>query len=101
MKPGDMILASQRGVQPPEIRDLPSYSYPEAAKGSGRKATVRVAVLVDETGQVIDVRVRAGDRSGLGFDEAALEAARRARYFPAIRDGVAGKMWAELDLDFE
>ncbi len=101
MKPGDLIRAGQRGVQPPEIRDLPSYPYPEAAKGSGKRVTIRVAVLVDENGQVIDAQLRGADKSGLGFDEAALEAARKARYFPASRDDVAGKMWTDLDLVFE
>ncbi len=101
MKPGDLIRAGQRGVQPPEIRDLPSYPYPEAAKGSGKKVAIRVAVLVDETGQVIDVQLRGADKSGLGFNEAALEAAKKARYFPASRDDVAGKMWTDLDFVFE
>lgn len=101
MKPGDLIRAGRKGVQPPEIRDLPSYFYPQAARGSGRKVTVRVAVLVDETGQVIEVQVREGDKSGLGFEEAALEAAKKARYFPATRDDVPGKMWTDLDFAFE
>jgi TonB family protein len=101
MQAGDLIRAGQKGVQAPEIQELPSYAYPQAAKGSGRRVTIRVAVLVDESGQVIDARVREGDRSGLGFEEAALEAARKARYFPATRDGVAGKMWTDLELVFE
>jgi outer membrane biosynthesis protein TonB len=50
---------------------------------------------------VIDARVREGDKSGLGFEEAALEAARKARYFPATRDGVEGQMWTDLVLVFE
>lgn len=101
MKRGDLIRAGQKGFQAPEIKELPSYSYPQAAKGSGRKVTIRLAVLVDENGQVIDVRVREGDKSGLGFEEAALEAARKARYFPATRDGVEGQMWTDLELVFE
>jgi len=101
MQAGDLIRAGQKGVQAPEIQELPSYAYPQAAKGSGKRVTIRVAVLVDESGQVIDARVREGDRSGLGFEEAALEAARKARYFPATRDGVAGKMWTDLELVFE
>lgn len=100
MTEGALIRAGQPGVEPPEIHDLPSYSYPEAAKGSGRKATIRVGVLVDETGQVIDAQIREGDKSGLGFNEAALEAARKARFVHATRDGIAGKMWTELLLDF-
>jgi TonB family protein len=100
MKRGDLIRAGQKGVQAPEIKELPSYSYPQAARGSGRKVTIRLAVLVDENGQVIDARVREGDKSGLGFEEAALEAARKARYFPATRDGVEGRMWTDLELEF-
>lgn len=101
MKLGDPIRAGQKGVQAPEIQELPSNPYPPAAKGSGRKVTIRLAVLVDETGQVIDVRIREGDKSGLGFEDAALETAKKARYFPAMRDGVAGKMWTDLALVFE
>ncbi len=100
MKPGDLILPGQPGVQPAEIKDLPTYAYPVAAKGSGRKVSIHVAVLVDETGAVVESRIREGDSSGLGFNEAALEAARKARYFPATRDQVAGKMWTDLVLEF-
>jgi TonB family protein len=100
MKPGDLILAGQPGVQPAEIKDLPTYPYPTAAKGSGRKVSIHVAVLVDETGAVVESRIREGDSSGLGFNEAALEAAKKARYFPATRDQVAGKMWTDLVLEF-
>ena len=57
-------------------------------------------MLVDEAGQVTDVQIREGDKSGLGFEEAALAAAKRTRFFPATRDGIAGKMWAELVLEF-
>jgi len=100
MKPGDMIQPGQSGVQPPEIKSLPPYPYPQAAKGSGKKISIRLAVLVDENGRVIEAQVRQGDRSGLGFNEAAVEAAKRVRYFPATRNDVPGKMWVDLQLDF-
>jgi TonB family protein len=100
MKPGDMIQAGQSGVQPPEVKSLPPYPYPQAAKGSGKRVSVRLAVLVDENGHVIEAQVRQGDKSGLGFNEAALEAARRVRYFPATKGEVPGKMWTDLQLDF-
>lgn len=100
MKPGDLILANQPGVQPAEIKELPSYVYPAAAKGTGKKVSIHVAVLVDETGAVVESRLREGDTSGLGFNEAALDAAKKARYFPATRDQVAGKMWTDLMLEF-
>ncbi len=100
MQAGDLIRRSQPNVEEPEVKSLASYSYPAAAKGTGKKVTIRLAVLVDETGQVTDVQIREGDKSGLGFEEAALAAAKKTRFFPATRDGIAGKMWAELVLEF-
>ncbi|HSG38676.1 MAG TPA: TonB family protein [Thermoanaerobaculia bacterium] len=97
MKPGDLIQASQPGVEPPEAKEPPSYSYPEEARGSGKESTIRVLVLVDENGAVIDARVREGDSL---FHETALEAARKVRFFPPSRDGVPGKMWTDLLLEF-
>jgi TonB family protein len=97
MKPGDLILAGQPGVEPPEAKEPPSFSYPEAARGSGKTSVVRVLVLVDENGAVIDARVREGDDI---FRDTALEAARRVRFFPPSRDGVPGKMWTDLLLEF-
>ncbi|HEV7783715.1 MAG TPA: TonB family protein, partial [Thermoanaerobaculia bacterium] len=100
MKAGDPIRRGQPNVEEPEVKTLASYAYPAAAKGSGKKVTIRLAVLVDETGQVIDTQIREGDKSGLGFEEAAVAAAKKTRFFPATRDGIAGRMWTELLLDF-
>jgi serine/threonine-protein kinase len=100
MKAGDLIRRGQPNVEEPEVKALAPYSYPAAAKGTGKKVTIRLAVLVDEAGQVTDVQIREGDKSGLGFEEAALAAAKKTRFFPATRDGIAGKMWTELLLEF-
>jgi TonB family protein len=61
---------------------------------------VLLAVLVDEHGSVAEVRVKEGDSSGLGFDEAAVAAARRARFLPATRNGAPVRSWSELMIDF-
>jgi serine/threonine-protein kinase len=100
MKAGDLIRRGQPNIEEPEVKTLASYSYPAAAKGTGKKVTIRLAVLVDETGQVTDAQIREGDKSGLGFEEAALAAAKKTWFFPATRDGIAGKMWTELVLEF-
>jgi TonB family protein len=103
MKRGDLITPGPNvpGVEYPEPVTEITAAYPERARASGRKTRVRVAVLVDENGNVVQSRVRDGDSSGLGFNEAALEAARRARYLPATRDGIPGKFWTEFLLEFE
>lgn len=96
MRRGDMILRSDMGVAEPEIRFLPHYSYPAADRGSGRRVTLRIAVLVDENGRAIEARVRDGGAADRRFQETALAAARRTRFFPPLRNGIPGKMWTEL-----
>jgi TonB family protein len=96
----DGLLRPGPDVEPPLPRAIPDYAYPEAAKGSGQKVSVRVALLIDERGQVVEARVRDGGPAGLGFDEIALDAARRTRFQPAYHGDVPGKMWTEIILDF-
>ena len=74
--------------------------YPKRARRRRQAAQVIVAVYVNETGQVIDTLLKLKDDSGLGFNEAAVEAARRTRFEPATRDGVAGRMWTQIPYDF-
>lgn len=101
MQPGLLIRRGDPGaVSPPIPLDLADYAYPEAARGSGRRASVSVEVLVDENGQVLGTRLRDGDKSGLGFNEIALDTARKTRFQPATRDEIPGKMWTELNFDF-
>jgi eukaryotic-like serine/threonine-protein kinase len=100
MQRGDLIRRGLPNVQEPEPMDLPRYSYPVAAKGSGQKVRVRVAVLVDENGKVIDATVRESDETGLGFNDVALQAARKVPYQPPTRDDIPGKMWTELIFEF-
>jgi TonB family protein len=100
MQRGDLIRHGQLNVQAPEPTELPQYSYPVAAKGSGEKVRVRVAVLVDENGKVVDAVVRESDEAGLGFNDVALQAARKVAYVPATRDDIPGKMWTELIFEF-
>jgi TonB family protein len=96
---GRMITGGP-GVENAEVTALGTLVYPERARGTGRKPTVKVAVLVDENGNVAEVRVKEGDPSGLGFNEAARDAARRTRFLPATQDGVPGKAWTDLNFEF-
>jgi len=60
---------------------------------------VDIKVLVDENGRVVDAQ-RTGAKAGFGFDEAALEAARRAQFSPASKDGVRVKVWYGIKVKF-
>jgi TonB family protein len=97
----DDVLTPGPGVEPPQVLQAQSAEYPPEARRLGRVATVVVAVLVDETGVVRDLRLVEADGSQLGFDEAATAAARGTTFRPATRDGEPGAMWAQLRFEFE
>jgi TonB family protein len=78
----------------PSVRHDPGALYPRKAIDDGVRERMEVvlALDIDQTGKVTNVRVETG--AGHGFDEAALEAARGLTFDPATRDGkpVASKM---------
>jgi TonB family protein len=94
-------LTPGAGVTPPQVLVARSAEYPPTARRHGLAATVVLAVLVDATGTVTDVRVVESDDVGHGFDEAASTAARGTTYRPAVRDGEPGPMWTQLRFEFE
>ena len=69
----------------PKLVHLPQPGYTEAARAAGIEGKVRISITVDETGQVTDVKVL--QSLGHGLDEAALTAARSARFEAAVRCG--------------
>lgn len=83
----------------PELVSVPRPEYPPLAKRLRRAAKVELVVEIG-----IDGRVRAarqeGPPVGLGFDEAARQAAMRAVYRPATRDGEPIPAEARLTVTF-
>lgn len=69
----------------PKPRSVPQPIGTEAARAAGIEGKVRVELTVDESGHVVDVKLLQG--LGYGLDEAALAAARRAEFEPALRCG--------------
>jgi TonB family protein len=96
---GDLVQPGP-GVVAPKIVSQPEPRYPPAAKRLNRAARVDIKVLVDERGRVLDAELL-GAKAGFGFDESALDAARRALFQPATKDGVRVKMWQTLRVNFK
>jgi eukaryotic-like serine/threonine-protein kinase len=99
MRRGDLIQPGP-GVSAPVPLEMPRFNYPAAARGQAGDMDVRLDLLVDENGKVIDAVVREGDPAGLGFKEAALAAARQVRFQPATRNEIPGKMWTDMIFEF-
>lgn len=98
---GDLVTAATAaGVTPPKMTSRLDPRYPQQAQRMNKSAQVDIKVLVDERGRVLDAQ-RSGPQAGFGFDESALEAARRSVFQPAsTKDGIRVKMWTTIRISF-
>jgi TonB family protein len=77
------------GVLNDKALELPQPVYPEAAKQAGISGTVRVRITIDEQGKVIAAEASDGPKE---LREAAVEAARKARFEPVRLHGAGIKV---------
>ncbi|MFN7942875.1 MAG: TonB family protein [Thermoanaerobaculia bacterium] len=98
---GDSHPASARPsvVEAPQLLAAPKPVYPPLARQRRREATIALEVVVDAQGRVT-AAVPQGALVGLGFEEAAIAAARQALYRPGQRDGQPVEMKAILRIEF-
>ncbi len=95
------LIQNGPGVVRPQLVSLPKPEYPPIARRLRVAGEVVVSVLVDETGRVVDSRLDKRVRQDVGLNEAALDAARRARFRPATKNGVRVKMWTTISFPFK
>ena len=74
-------------LTPPSLREFAEATYPQAAEAAGLEATVELELTIAADGTVGAARVVTP--VGHGFDEAAVEAARRFLFNPARRNDAA------------
>jgi protein TonB len=77
----------------------PKPAYPSMAMDAGIEGTVLVHVLVDRNGRVAEVRANR-DRTVPILEGAALEAARRWVFRPALSNGHAVAVWVTIPFEF-
>ena len=100
VKLGELVKPGP-GVVPPTPLEIVRPQYPPLARRLGVQGTVRLSLLVDEAGKVIETRLLEGVRQKVGINEAALAAAAKARFSPATKEGIRVKMWYEMVSRFE
>jgi protein TonB len=86
------------GPAKPKLLHLPQPAYTEAARSAGVEGKVRVQITVDESGNIVDVQTLSS--LGHGLDEAAVHAARAARFEPAVRCGKPSRSTFTLAIRF-
>ncbi len=85
------------GVLNGKALSLPVPAYPEVARRSRTAGTVEVDVVVDESGKVISAQAKSGPSS---LRDAAVEAAKRARFSPTKLSGAAVKISGSINYNF-
>ena len=85
------------GVLNGKALSLPVPIYPQLAMRSRTAGKVEVEVLVDETGKVISAQAVSGP---LPLRDAAVEAAKRARFSPTKLSGAAVKISGVINYNF-
>ena len=74
--------------------------YPDAALIAGVEGSVWVKVLVDEKGKVRAARILEDSGLNVGFEEAALAAARKSMWKPAKSNGKRIPIWVKYEAVF-
>ncbi|UCD93752.1 MAG: energy transducer TonB [Candidatus Zixiibacteriota bacterium] len=74
--------------------------YPRLARQAGMEAVVWVKALVDKGGNVKKAMVLKSSGSRAGFDEAAVAAAYKCKFKPAIQNGRPVAVWVSYSVEF-
>ncbi len=99
-KEGDLITGGE-GLTAPRLLRLSTPEYPQLARQQRVEGLVLMSVLVNEKGQVMQVKLLRGVNKPVGLNEAAEAAVRRSSFAPAMKDGVHVKAWMTVPINFK
>lgn len=86
------------GVSAPKALDTPDPDYSEEARKAKYQGTVILWLIVDQGGNPRDIKVA---RSlGMGLDQKAIEAVRRWKFEPAMKDGKPVAVQINVEVNF-
>ena len=97
---GDLVdLAAD--VQKPEVINRVKPTYPPAALKQKVEGTVVLSILINEAGKVGDVKVLRPAGGSVGLNEAAVAAAKKWTFRPAVKAGKKVKVWITYPIVFK
>ena len=86
------------GVSPPRLVFQPEIEFSEEARKAKFQGTCVLALVVDASGRPTNIRVTSS--LGMGLDEKAIEAAKKYRFEPGMREGHPVAVEIALEVDF-
>jgi TonB family protein len=84
----------------PVLEKQPQAVYPDSAKNAGIEGNVWVQVLVDKQGNVRQALIAKGSGKKVGFEEAALTAAKQSTWKPAMVNNKPVATWVSYEIKF-
>lgn len=75
--------------------------YPALAQRAGVEGSVWINVLVDKEGKVRDVKIVKDSGANAGFEEAAVDAAYKTVWKPAVANGQPIALWVTYKVEFK
>jgi len=96
--PSEPVEPTEGGILNSRAIQLPAPNYPAEARRVHQFGEVQVKVLVDESGKVISAEAVFGPDS---LRQAAVDAAKQARFAPRVVDGITVKVSGILTYDFK
>jgi TonB family protein len=70
---------------PPQLSSQPKLKYPQIALRDGIESDVIVVLVISDLGEVVEANLPG--HAGYGFDEVAIDAAKRLKFKPATKAG--------------
>jgi TonB family protein len=96
----NIVVAAFRaaGVNEPKCIHCPTASYSDEARRAKYQGTVKLNIVIDETGHVRSVIIIKGDSYGL--DAEAVSATKKWRLEPATKDGTPVVVCTPVEMTF-
>jgi len=98
IREGDVVDVASLDVMPRAVRPI-SAVYPPIARQQRISATIVVSALIDENGDVSQVKILRGV-GRFGIDEAAQRAMRSAKFTSPMKAGKRVKTWYPQTIEF-
>lgn len=86
------------GVSAPRALDTPDPEYSEEARKAKYQGTVVLGLIVDASGQPQNIKISHG--LGMGLDQKAIDAVRKWRFEPALKDGKPVAVLISVEVNF-
>jgi len=96
--PGTATLKPREVSQKARVFSKPEPSYTEEARRKGVEGTVVLRAVFSSDGEITNLRVT--QALPFGLTTASLQAARRIRFTPAMKDGKPVSMYIQLEYNF-